>query len=75
MRLGDVDLLEELVVRPLAERVLVDDRDRLPDLGIVEPVGVDVVELALIPDRLLGALEGEPLAFRLDRGDLVARFR
>ena len=58
-----------------AQDVLVEDRDGLPHLRIVEPVGVNVVELAAIPGQCLRALEGDALALALDRRDLRARVR
>src|SRR5262249_41962670 len=41
-----------------------------PDLGVVEAVGVDMVEPAFAERRAPGALEREALALALDAGDL-----
>src|ERR1044072_976844 len=68
------ELAQELVMVELAQALLVQDGDLAPLRGVIEPVGVDVVELAAIPGDLLGARKGDALALTLDGADFLTRF-
>ena len=71
----DAELVHELPVRPLAQDVLVQDRDLRPFLRLIQAVGIDAVQPGGIPFRPLRALEGRALAPALDRPDIVSRRR
>ena len=72
---GDAEILVKTFRRQAAQLVLGEDRDTVPFLGIVEPVGVDAVETAREEARQFRALDGDRQALPPDRLDFLARAR
>ena len=69
------EVLVEFLVVELAQSVLVEQRNFAPLVRIVEPLGIHVVEFALIERRAACLRERPPLALGLKALDGGARFR
>ena len=68
----DTELFHKRRVVVLAQDIFIKHRDLLPDLLIIQLVGINIVELTGVPRRFASTLESDSLAHTLDSADLFS---